>query len=80
MKKFRPEMEGWYKTDAIYDYNYLNNAQRPSGEIAFKNMCILLGQVKRPMIHRYLNFYRDNGAIPPVLVLKTIIKTYKNFI
>uniref|UniRef100_A0A914DR76 AB hydrolase-1 domain-containing protein n=1 Tax=Acrobeloides nanus TaxID=290746 RepID=A0A914DR76_9BILA len=52
MKRFRPEMEGWYKTDAIYDYNYLNNAQKPSGEIAFKNMCILLAQVKRPIIHR----------------------------
>uniref|UniRef100_A0A914EI32 AB hydrolase-1 domain-containing protein n=1 Tax=Acrobeloides nanus TaxID=290746 RepID=A0A914EI32_9BILA len=53
MKKFRPEMEGWYKTDAIYDYNYLNNAQKPSGEVAFKNMNLLLGQVKRPMIHRF---------------------------
>uniref|UniRef100_A0A914C5W6 AB hydrolase-1 domain-containing protein n=1 Tax=Acrobeloides nanus TaxID=290746 RepID=A0A914C5W6_9BILA len=52
MKKFRPEMEGWYNTEAIYDYNYLNNAQKPSGEVAFKNMNLLLGEAKRPMIHR----------------------------
>jgi len=59
VQKFRPDFQGRFSRllsdDTIFNYIYHCNAQKPSGEIAFKNMNVLFGWAKFPMIHRIAN-------------------------
>lgn len=56
VQKFRPDFQGRFSRllpdDAVFNYIYHCNAQKPSGENAFKNMSAMLGWAKFPMIDR----------------------------
>lgn len=56
VQKFRPDLQGKFagllEDDTIFNYIYHCNAQKPSGETAFKRMSEMYGWAKYPMIHR----------------------------
>ncbi|KAK3584560.1 hypothetical protein CHS0354_030566 [Potamilus streckersoni] len=56
VKKFRPDLKekfsDLFDDDTIFEYIYHCNAQKPSGEIAFKALSMSFGWAKHPMIKR----------------------------
>lgn len=59
VQRFRPDLQRKYSRllsdesdDTIFNYIYHCNAQKPSGETAFKNMNVSYGWAKFPMIDR----------------------------
>ncbi|CAI5453167.1 unnamed protein product [Caenorhabditis angaria] len=52
MRRTRPDLKDKY-SENVYDYIYLCNSQRPSGEKAFKNIATDLAWAKRPMAQRF---------------------------
>lgn len=55
MKKLRSDLGVRYayeEPNAIYEYVYQCNAQKPSGEMAFRSMYKDFGWARRPMISR----------------------------
>lgn len=56
VQKLRPDFQGRFSRllpdDAVLNYIYHCNAQKPSGEIAFKKMSAMYGWAKFPMIDR----------------------------
>ncbi|XP_028392461.1 protein ABHD4-like isoform X2 [Dendronephthya gigantea] len=61
VRRFRPDLERKFSSlfddDTILNYIYHCNAQKPSGEVAFKKLVLPYGWAKFPMIHRmkYIN-------------------------
>ncbi|KAL3859771.1 hypothetical protein ACJMK2_009965 [Sinanodonta woodiana] len=56
VKKFRPDLKkkfsDLFDDDTIFEYIYHCNAQKPSGETAFKALSMSFGWAKHPMIQR----------------------------
>ncbi|EDO34526.1 predicted protein, partial [Nematostella vectensis] len=63
VQRFRPDFQKKYSAlfddDTILNYIYHCNAQRPSGETAFKYMSIPYGWAKYPMVNRIGELHRQ---------------------
>nr|XP_020492693.1 1-acylglycerol-3-phosphate O-acyltransferase ABHD5 [Labrus bergylta] len=56
---FKKKFSSMFTDNTVSEYIYHLNVQTPSGETAFKNMCVPYGWAKRPMLQRMDKLHPD---------------------